>query len=190
MDIVQRNLSVRMERDDLDGIAEFPLPPDCSLRWYETGDERAWTDIHLAAEEFAEITDDVHPREFGTDARTLAQRQCFLLDARHVPIATATAWLDDDYFGRPYGRVHWVAVRPEHQGRGFSKPLMSTVLARMAELGHNRAYLRTSTARLPAINLYVLFGFRPSLRTAEERTVWEQLNGNLRRPFDMNHSSP
>jgi GNAT superfamily N-acetyltransferase len=185
MNIIQRNLSIHMERECLDGIVEFPLPTEYSARWYEPGGEQAWTDIHLKAEKFAEITSDVHPREFGRDVQTLALRQCFLLDAAQMPIATATAWFDDDYFGQQYGRVHWVAVVPEYQGRGLAKPLMSIILARMVHLGHDRAYLRTSTARPPAINLYAQFGFRPSLRTAAERSVWEGLNGYLRVPFDL-----
>jgi GNAT superfamily N-acetyltransferase len=188
MNVVQRNVYVHMERDHLGDIPTLPLPEGYSIRWYASGDERAWTDIHLRAEEFAEITAEVHPREFGRDGSLLASRQCFLLDARHSPIATATAWFDDDYHGRRYGRVHWVAVVPEHQGLGLSKPLLTIVLQRMVALGHDRAYLRTSTARLAAINLYAQFGFRPALRTAGQLSIWKQLNPYLRYPFDLTAS--
>jgi GNAT superfamily N-acetyltransferase len=185
MNIVQRNVYIHMERDHLGDIPSCPLPEGYSFRWYAAGDEQAWTDIHLRAEQFAEITADVHAREFGRDVALLASRQCFLLDARQSPIATATAWFDDDYYGRRYGRVHWVAVVPEHQGLGLSKPLIRIVLQRMVALGHDRAYLRTSTARLPAVNLYARFGFRPSLRTAEHFSIWKQLNAYLRHPYDL-----
>ena len=131
----------------------------------------------------------MHTREFGTDVAQLGQRQCFLLDAQQVPIATATAWFEDDFDGVPYGRVHWVAMVPRYQGRGLSKPLMSIVLTRMAELGHERVFLRTSTARLPAIQLYQQFGFVPLLGSSEDRMIWQQLNARLREPFDLGNDT-
>jgi GNAT superfamily N-acetyltransferase len=185
MDIIQQNLYIRMERDDLVGIANHPLPPEFSVRWYRPGDEQSWVSIHNSAEQHVEVCNDVFLRVFDNDVVALRDRQCFLLDAHDVPIATATAWFDDDYFGHAYGRVHWVAVVPEYQGRGLSKCLMSLILSRMIALGHDRAYLRTSTSRLPAITLYKEFGFVPSLRTADDRTIWKQLNPLLPRPFAL-----
>jgi GNAT superfamily N-acetyltransferase len=185
MDITERNVSVSMERDNLDGIEDYPLPAGYAVRWYEPGYERHWVDIHLKAERYAEVSHEVYLREFGTDAATLRERQCFLFDSQEVPIATATAWYEDDYHGRRYGRVHWVAMIPEYQGQGLSKPLLALVLTRMAELGHDRVFLRTSTARLPAINLYARFGFVPSLRIAGDRDVWEQLIPRLRYTLEL-----
>jgi GNAT superfamily N-acetyltransferase len=175
MDIIERNVFVQMERGDLDGIPDYPLPPALRVAWYEPGDENTWVDIHLRAEKYAEISLGVYFREFGRNVQTLRQRQCFLLAGNGQSVGTATAWFNHDYHGQSYGRVHWVAVVPEYQGRGLSKPLLSAVLARMVELGHDRAYLRTSTARLPAINLYARFGFVPSLRTAEDQALWNDL---------------
>jgi GNAT superfamily N-acetyltransferase len=164
-----------MEREHLDDLPNYRLPAGHSIKWYEPGDEEKWVDIHLRAEKYAEVSRSVYAREFGGDIETLSRRQCFLLAEDGASIGTATAWFNDDYHGRRYGRVHWVAVVPEHQGRGLSKPLMSTVLSRMAELGHDRVYLRTSTARLPAVNLYARFGFAPSLRSPEDQKVWREL---------------
>jgi GNAT superfamily N-acetyltransferase len=183
MDIIQQDLYIRMERDDLAGIADYPLPPDFSLRWYRPGDEQQWVVIHRSAEKHVEVDRQVYTDVFGNDIAALQERQCFLMDADQVPIATATAWFDDDYYGHRYGRVHWVAVVPEYQGRGLSKCLMSIILGRMIDLGHDRTYLRTSTSRLAAITLYAGFGFTPSLRTTDDRTIWGQLNPLLPRPF-------
>lgn len=185
MDITQRNLFVLMERDHLEGVDDHPLPDGYTARWYEPGDERHWVDIHLKAERYADVSHDVYVREFGSDASVLHDRQCFLFDAQGAAVATATAWYDDNFHGPKCGRVHWVAVIPEYQGRGLSKPLMSLVLTRMADLGHDRVYLRTSTARLPAINLYARFGFVPSIASAEDREVWRELIPKLRYRLDV-----
>ncbi len=184
-DIVRRNVYVNMERADLNSIPHYTLPPEYRCKWYEPGDEQVWVDIHVQAEAHVQVTLDTYRRAFGADEQSLRARQCFLLDPRRMPIATATAWYEDDFHGRPFGRVHWVAVVPEYQGRGLSKPLLAIVLERMSELGHESVFLRTSTGRLPAIGLYQKFGFGPSLHSAEDREVWRQLNDKLRSPFDL-----
>jgi GNAT superfamily N-acetyltransferase len=164
-----------MERPTLDDIPDYPLPPGCHIQWYRPGDEETWISIHDRAEDYVQVDRSVYDREFGRDIEAIRRRQCFLFTPDGTPVGTATAWYNDDYFGQRYGRVHWVAVVPEHQGQGLSKLLLSAVLSRMVELGHDRAYLRTSTARLAAINLYARFGFVPSLRTPEDHAVWREL---------------
>lgn len=164
-----------MERDTLDAIPDYPLPPGYRLKWYKSGDEEIWLAIHMRAETHVEVTRSDYFREFGHDADVLHERQCFMLAPDGAPIGTASAWFNDDYHGQRYGRVHWVAVVPEFQGQGLSKCLLTAVLSRMVDVGHDRAYLRTSTARLPAINLYSRFGFVPSLRTPEDEAVWRDL---------------
>jgi GNAT superfamily N-acetyltransferase len=175
MSIVERNVSVHMIRDSLDDIPNYPLPPGYSTRWHQPGDERLWVDVQSRAEEYLEITHELFVEQFGSNPWPLAERQCFLCDARREAIGTATAWFDDDYCGQPYGQLHWVAIVPEAQGRGLAKPLLSLVLNRMAELGHTRCYLGTSTARIPAVNLYCKFGFVPHVRNADDLAVWREM---------------
>ena len=79
------------------------------------------------------------------------------------------------YKGLAWGRIHWVAIVPEFQGRGLAKPLLTAVMNRMVELGHQRARLATATQRLPAINLYLKFGFLPDPRNEEELSAWEEI---------------
>ena len=173
----ERNLPVKMVRESLDNIPEFTVPVGFSLRWYRRGDERHWFGIHVVADVQNQITRELFQREFGTDERLLTERQCYLLDAGGNPIGTGTAWFDDDFVGTRVGRVHWVAVVPEHQGRGLAKPLMTEVCRRLSELGHTRAYLSTSTARLRAIRLYLRFGFVPLIRNEMEAALWQGLLG-------------
>jgi GNAT superfamily N-acetyltransferase len=77
--------------------------------------------------------------------------------------------------GREYGRVHWVAIVPEWQRHGLAKPLLTVVCQRLQELGHERAYLTTAPERIPAINLYLSFGFVPEVRSDEALRAWKEI---------------
>jgi GNAT superfamily N-acetyltransferase len=171
---------VLMVRDDLAGLPDCSVPGPCQLRWFHPGDEQAWTGIMRAADRYNEITGEVFEREFGSDGKALSQRQCYLCDPDGRPIGTSTGWFNDHYPGQPYGRIHWVAIIPERQGRGLAKPLLSATCKRLRELGHTKLYLTTETPRLPAINLYLKFGFRPEIRNEADRRAWENVAKHLR----------
>jgi GNAT superfamily N-acetyltransferase len=162
-----------MIRENLEDPPQFPLPKPFSFRWYQDGDRTTWEDIQQRCEaDPRPFPKDLFDRGYGMDFAALPNRMVFLLDEQKQPIGTATAWLDENFDGKLYGRIHWVAMLPEHQGRGLAKPLMSITCARLRELGHQRACLRTSTGRIPAIHLYRKFGFVPFIRNAEEAADW------------------
>jgi GNAT superfamily N-acetyltransferase len=71
-----------------------------------------------------------------------------------------------------WGRIHWVAVVPEHRGRGLCKAMMTVAMDRLRALGHRRAMLRTETPRLAAIKTYLDFGFVPDMGFGEARRAW------------------
>jgi GNAT superfamily N-acetyltransferase len=102
-----------------------------------------------------------------------------LLDPCGQAVATATAWFDDAFEGARWGRVHWVAILPEHQGHGLGRPLMAAVCQRLVALGHVGAFLRTSANRIPAIKLYRGFGFEPHPRSAAEEHIWRGILAQL-----------
>jgi len=177
---------VRMERPQLEGFPRFLLPEPLRVRWYQPGDEEHWLAIHRQAEHIIEVTPALFEEFFGGPHRErLPERQCYLIDADERPVATATAWFDNDYRGGRWGRIHWVAIVPRMQQQGLSKPLLSITLERMQQLGHDRVYLRTSTARIPAINLYAQFGFVPALHNEDDRNIWRRINPRLKRPFEL-----
>jgi GNAT superfamily N-acetyltransferase len=185
VNIVERNESLDLVRDSLAELPYYALPAGYAVRWFGPGDEALWVQVYGAAERYFEVTQELWRREFGHDIEALAERQFFLVDERREAIATATAWWDDDYDGGAWGRVHWVAVVPERQGRGLAKPLMTVVCCRLRDLGHTRACLTTSTGRVRAVNLYRKFGFVPNIRSEEERAVWEALAPWLSEPLDL-----
>ncbi len=176
------NQAVTMIRHHLDGIPQHALPPGYSFRWYQDGDREAWVRVQERSERYVSISPQLYDTEFGHNERELSRRQAFLLDAQRREIGTATAWFNDNYHGRPFGRVHWVAIVPEHQGRGLAKPLLTTVCNRLIELGHDCAYLCTHTVRRAAISLYLSYGFEPEIGNDEERKAWDHVLEILRQP--------
>jgi GNAT superfamily N-acetyltransferase len=166
-------MRIVMVRQNLEGTPDFPCPAGFSLRWFQPGDRENWLRIHLAADCLQPISEALFAEQFGSHADLLPQRQCYLLAPDGQPIGTASAWFNDDFENRRFGRVHWVAVVPGYQGRGLAKPLMSTICHRLRELGHDCAYLTTSTARLAAIKLYLRFGFMPLIKTLADVEAWK-----------------
>ena len=162
-----------MIRYGLKDTPQFELPAPYSIRPYQPGDDCVWRRIQLETEAYLEIGPRLFEEQFGFDQNTLRDRQFFLCDEQDTEIGTASAWFDPDHHGEPCGRVHWVAIVPNAQGRGLSKPLMSTVCNRLRNLGHDRACLGTHDVRLPAIGLYLKFGFVPEVRSEKDRQAWQ-----------------
>ena len=95
-------------------------------------------------------------------------------------IGTATAWLDDIYGAPGTGRLHWVAIVPEYQGRNLAIPLTYFTLSLFPALGCSRAYLLTNAVRIPAISLYLKLGFKPVIGDPEEQCAWEEILGIIK----------
>ena len=115
---------------------------------------------------------------FNEHPLSLLERQLYLLNSNDEPIGTATAW-ERELNGSLLGLVHWVAIHPDYQGRGLAKPLLSATLFRLNEVGHVGAFLRTSTARMAAINLYWKFGFRPLNVQEKDAEIWNRVRAEL-----------
>lgn len=169
------SVRLSMIRSHLRGLPKHSVPPPFRTRWYRPGDEAAWVNVWRRADPALDLSVRTFEKEFGREADALAQRQCFLCDGDDVPIGTATAWYDSNYHGAVYGRIHWVAVVPEMQGRGLGKAVLSAACDRLIELGHDRAYLLTESPRLRAIRMYLDFGFVPQVRSPEERDAWRAI---------------
>ena len=175
-----KNIGLHMIRESLADLPDFLLPKGYFLRRYVPGDERIWVAVYRAAEPFIDITPELFQREFHNDVSALRDRMYFLCHSHGKPVGTITAW-PDELNNRPdRGRVHWVAIVPEFQGRGLGKPLMSIALRRLRELGHAGAFLSTSSARIPAVNLYLRFGFVPEIGSEEQLAAWRAITPQIR----------
>ncbi len=185
MHINEQNIPVTMVRPHLEEIPEHTLPAGYSVRAYRPGDERNWVEIQAAADRYNEITPALFVQEFGRNKSVLAERQLYICEPGGTAIGTATAWFNNHYRGQLFGRVHWVAIVPNQQGRGQAKLLMTAVCHRLRDLGHNQTYLTTSTARIPAINLYLQFGFVPQIDNTDDVEVWRSLQPQLKAPINL-----
>lgn len=177
-----KNISVDMVRETLDEIPDYPLPEPYSIRWFEPGDAENWQRVQIESDHLINMAGMPHRDQFGSDVMVLKDRQCFLCDGEGDVIGTASAWFDDNYREQRYGRVHWVAIVRSMRGRGLSKPLMTAVCNRLASLGHERACLGTSTARIPAIHLYLKFDFVPDIQSSEQARAWDLVRQRLKHP--------
>jgi len=164
---------------NLTGLPEHPLPSGYRLRLMNPVDVKHWVAVQQAAEPFLTMSEKWFWQEFGKPAG-LAWERCFLLQIDEgTPVGTITAWTDSAWDGQVRGRIHWLAVRPEWQGRGFAKPMVSMALELLRQF-HDSVYLMTQPERLVAIRLYLGLGFEPVIRGDDECGVWRGVRGQLR----------
>ena len=177
------NIDIWMIHRDLSRAPRFALPMGYRMRFYQAGDVDTWLRIQVAAEQFeAPTTNTFYESLDGNDAYRAA-RIMFLVDPTGRDIGTISAWNDDHFAGREMGRIHWVAIIPEAQGRGLAKPMLSAACEVLREHGYNEAWLWTGTGRVAAINLYSQFGFVPAPRDDAERAAIRALEPLLKYPF-------
>lgn len=170
-------MRLKMVRETLADLPAPPPPPrTLAIRPYVPGDEVAWEALIAAA--YPELGPEPgrFARVFGADSAALTARLGFLVAADGGQVlGTAAAWLGGRD-GRPdQGRIHWVAIRPDVQGGGLSRPLVAWALHRLAALGHADAYLMTEDYRLAAIGLYRSLGFGPAPRDEAEARAWAEI---------------
>ena len=168
----ERNVPLTMIRPTLSDVPGHDVPAHHAIRPYAPGDELAWLAIQRAADRYNTIDPSLFAREFGGDLVALRRRIRFLVGPSGEAIGTAAAWFGEAHREGSFGRVHWVAIHPAHQGRGLAKGLLYHVCVVLRELGYRRAYLRTSSARIAAITLYLRFGFVPEVECSEEAAAW------------------
>jgi len=173
-----------MVRDNLTAIPRYDLPDGLSCRMFKKGDAAIWAEIVTSAGEFA--SDDLAGRhfrkEFGKHQQELYNRCVFIDTEEGTPIGTATAWFGDLLPEKKVGRLHWVAIRENYQGRGIGKPLVSRALHLLSAF-HDRAYLTTQTTSCRAVKIYLDFGFIPYITDESQKVGWSIISRLLYLPF-------
>ena len=106
----------------------YELPEGFSFAMYQPGDEREWAKIETSVLEFPTSADALlkFQDHFMGLSGELPRRCLFIQNAEGEKIATATIWWE--YSGKrrdPW--VTYVAVRPEYQGKGVGRLLMTAI---------------------------------------------------------------
>jgi GNAT superfamily N-acetyltransferase len=144
---------VIMVRDGLEVSPRPALPAGYSLRRFEEGDEETWVRIEAAADECIAVSRGLFTSQFGENQTELARRQLYAVDEHGEAVGTVTAWFPDAGVVRTFGHLHWLAVVPSKQRQGLGSVLIAAALTRLRELGYERAYLTSSSAREDALRL-------------------------------------
>ena len=161
-----------MIRNNLNNIPEHDLPPSYSYRKYkEKKDKKHWAEIESSANEFENKEKALNHfnKEFGNREKQLKSR-CIFLQKNKKIIGTATAWYGK-LEGEKMGRLHWVAIKPQNQGKGLGKPLVAKAMS-ILKKHHEKAYLTTQTTSPIAIKIYLDFGFEPHIQNQKQRKGW------------------
>ena len=172
---------VTMIRPNLLDIPQIPFPEGFSIRPMRTDEGAIWRDIERDAERYFSVSDEIFYHQFGSDLPATQWRSYLIFNEKGVAVGTISAWYVRDFRNEDYGLVHWVAVRPAYHNKGIGKAALSYALNQMAQW-HDKAYLNTSIERIPAIKLYLDFGFLPDLDSPHALEKWRKLKENLKHP--------
>jgi len=138
----------------------YDLPAGYKFALYKPGDEKAWAEIETSVLEFSNETQALKyfAKEFAPYAFELEQRCLFIENDKGEKIATSTAWWCCPE--RCIPRLHWVAVKPQYQGLGLGKAIVSKVTQMMLELdGDIDFFLSTQTGSHRAVRIYEKVGY-------------------------------
>jgi GNAT superfamily N-acetyltransferase len=177
-------ISVSMVREDLENIPDCPLPSGYRLRTFQRGEERIWAEVQTRAGNFESVEKALEQfdKEFRDSLEEFERRCLFLVhEESGQVIGSTTAWLDPNFHGKDHGRIHWVAIVPEFQGRGLAKPMLAEAM-RLLRRWHERACLGTHTGCLKAINMYLDFGFVPDMTRERAEEAWKYIAENVDHP--------
>jgi beta-glucuronidase len=172
---------VKMVRDHLDDIPQAAFPEGFEIRPMRLDEGGLWTDIWRDAEPYADIEAELFHNQFGSDLQATQWRSFIVTNPSGLAVATITAWYHRTFKGKDYGQIHWVAVRKAYWGRGLGKAMLTHALNHMATW-HDRAFLGTQTQRIPAIKIYLDFGFVPDLDQPGAERIWQEVKDQLDHP--------
>lgn len=172
---------VAMVRPDLANLPDPPCPDGFRVRPFRAGDVETWCRIECRAGEFSgePAARARFLKDFADRESWLATHCLFVESMAGEAVGTAMAQ-SGELAGRTLGRLGWVSVIPEYQGRGIGKWVVSLALRRIAE-EYGAVYLTTQTTSVAAVAMYISFGFRPCPHTPEDEEAWAILSRALDR---------
>lgn len=176
-------MDLDMIRANLDHLPAYDFPDGYGMRHWHKDDLQLWITLNSPGFPEGEIDEALFYEEYGTDDGLHQERIYFLMHGDR-PIGSISSWFGDDTYGEQYGkhtgRIHWVVIEEAYQGRGLSKPMMAYACQKLVEFGHKSAWLHTDTVLIPAIGLYLQFGFQPDITSDELQQAWDETRKSVR----------
>ena len=148
------------------------LPSGFSVRFYEKGDEQAWTDIQVAVLEFPNHEEALKCYDYYWQyMEELKKRQLFIIEnTTGKPVATANAWWTE-IDGQKAGVVFGLSCYPEYQSKGLGRIAAAYMMDCFYRLMPGcPVWLDTQTWSYKAIGIYMDIGFIP-MKTATYNDV-------------------
>lgn len=170
---------VKMVLEHKDMVKEHVLPDGYTLRFYKEGEEDLWAYVETLADEFEseEKALERFKREFGGHEKELESRLMFLENNEGEVVGTIMGWYGD-LRHKNEGRIHWVGIIPEYQGKGLAKPLLYSAMALLMDK-HDHVYLTTQYSSIEAINLYEKFGFVGYIDDETHPDAWPTIRRDI-----------
>ncbi len=171
-------LLFRMHRK-LHADERLPLPilaESYRLRTYQTGDEEAWLDLLNASAEFGAWNRDRLQREIVSTL--LPDGGIFAVHEGRL-IGCASVCFMKEY--SPHAILMYVALLPEHRGKGLGQALVWQTLRVSQREKYPAMILHTENHRYAAVRSYVQLGFLPQLAegVADQRQWADMLSKAL-----------
>jgi mycothiol synthase len=160
-------MGLRMNRDGVRmewaprPLPEVSLSPGYRLRTYKAGDEEEWANL---------INRSYATTPNGTDytaekvLENWVNTPCFMPDGsffvthRGSMVGCFMAWREVNE-GPRRGRLHWLAVDPDHRRRGIAKFLTVRVISHLQAKGLTSIFLDTGHNLPVAMHMYRKMGF-------------------------------
>lgn len=161
------NAGFRLERDGVRmewkprPLPEVEIPDGYELRSYRPGDEAQWADLINEAY-------DTTPNRTDYTAEKVLEKWVntpyFMADGAYLVthgnriVGCFMAWRESSE-GPQRGRLHWLAVHPDHRRKGIAKFLTVTVIRHLQAKGLSSIFLDTGYNLKVAMRMYRDLGF-------------------------------
>lgn len=138
------------------------LPDGYEFVFYRDGDEEKWVEIEMSVGQFSSMEEGMKTfrKEFlENQSLDPHERMLFVKAPDGEYVATCTLW-NGNFLGEIRQRLHWLAIKDGHSGRGIAKALLCRLLTLYNDLGYEGfVYLLTASRYYPAIRIYRKLGF-------------------------------
>ena len=179
-------VDVLMHRKKGSPVVNIELPDAYKFSLFHSGDEKAWAKIETSVLEFPDEPDALmyFQKEYLPFISELEKRCLFIENCNGEKVATSTAWWC--YTGiRRDPWLYWVSVKPQYQGLGLGKAIISKITQMMIDIeGDRDFYLHTQTWSHKAIRIYELFGYS----VTSEKNLFKYTNENYEKAIAVLNS--